>query len=39
MKTSFITTVLNEEKSIKDLLDSLDKQTQKPNQVIIVDGG
>jgi len=39
MKTSFITTVLNEEKSIKDLLDSLSQQTQKPNQVIIIDAG
>jgi len=39
MKTSFITTVLNEEKNIKGLLDSLDKQTQKPSEVIIVDAG
>ena len=39
MKVSFITTILNEEKTIISLLTSLTKQTQKPNEVIIVDGG
>lgn len=34
-----ITTVLNEEKTIKDLLDSLFIQTLKPTSIIIVDGG
>ena len=39
MKTSFITTVLNEEKTIGDLLDSLSQQSKKPDEIIIVDGG
>ena len=39
MKTSFIATVLNEEKTIKALLSSLAKQTKKPEEIIIVDGG
>lgn len=39
MKTSFVTTVLNEAESIKFLLDSLGNQTQKPDEVIIVDAG
>ena len=39
MKTSFVTTVLNEEASIKALLDSIANQTQKPDEVIIVDAG
>lgn len=38
-KASFITTVLNEEKTIEALLVSLIKQTQKPDEIIIVDGG
>jgi len=39
MKTSFITTILNEEKTIISLLISLAKQTQKPDEIVIVDGG
>ena len=39
MKVSFITTVYNEEKTIKKYLDSLYKQTQLPGEIIIVDGG
>ena len=38
MKFSFIATVLNEEKTIRLLLDSLVSQTKKPDEVIIVDG-
>lgn len=36
---SFITTVLNEENSINDLLCSLLAQSRLPDEVIIVDGG
>lgn len=39
MKISFITTVLNEEKTIGKLLDSLLIQTKKPDEIVIVDGG
>ena len=39
MKVSFVTTVLNEEKTIKSLLDSLFKQSLIPSEVVIVDGG
>jgi glycosyltransferase involved in cell wall biosynthesis len=39
MKTSLISPVLNEEKNIKKFLDSILKQTTKPNEVLIVDGG
>ena len=39
MKTSFITTCLNEEKYINSFLLSLDNQTKKPDEVIIVDAG
>jgi len=39
MKVSFVTTVLNEEKTIKALLDSLWRQTKKPDEIIIVDAG
>lgn len=38
-KISLITTVLNEEKSIEAFLNSIIKQTKKPDEVIIVDGG
>lgn len=38
-KVSFVTTVLNEEKTIGALLDSLEGQTKKPDEVVIVDGG
>ena len=39
MTVSFIATILNEEKTIEQLLVSLLKQTKKPDEVIIVDGG
>lgn len=39
MKISFITTVLNEAKTIDLLIDSLLLQTKKPEEVVIVDGG
>ncbi len=39
MKISFITTVYNEEKTIKKLLGSIFRQTKKPHEIIIVDGG
>lgn len=38
-KITFITTVLNEEKTIQKLLDSLFKQFSLPSEVIVVDGG
>lgn len=34
-----ICTVKNEESTIGELIDALDKQTRKPDEVIIVDGG
>lgn len=39
MKTTFITTVFNEEESIEKLLESLFTQTLLPDEIIIVDGG
>lgn len=39
MKISFITTVFNEEKTLRKFLDSLLLQTKLPNEIIIVDGG
>ena len=39
MKTSLIITVFNEEKTIERLLESLSKQSKKPEEIIIVDGG
>lgn len=39
IKYSFITTVFNEEETIQKLLKSIFSQTQKPDEVIIVDGG
>lgn len=39
MKVSLISTVLNEEKNIRTFLDSIIKQTRKPDEVIVVDGG
>lgn len=38
-KITLISTVLNDEKGIKDLLDALICQTIQPNEIIIVDGG
>lgn len=37
IKVSFITTVYNEEGTIKSLLNSLEKQTVTPDEIIIVD--
>jgi len=39
MKTSLVITVLNEEKTIGELLVSLGRQTKKPEEIIFVDGG
>lgn len=39
MKTSLIFTVLNEEKTINKLFDSIHRQTKLSTEVIIVDGG
>jgi glycosyltransferase involved in cell wall biosynthesis len=39
MKTTFITTVFNEGKTINKFLDSLTRQTLKPDEIIVVDGG
>lgn len=39
MKISIVITVLNEEKTIAGLLDSLLAQSRKPGEIIIIDGG
>ena len=39
MKSSVVSTVKNEENNIRQFLDSLLKQTKKPDEFIIVDGG
>ncbi len=39
MRTTFIATVLNEEKNVQSFLDSILSQTQKIDEIIIVDGG
>ena len=39
MKVSFIATVYNEEASVGELLKSLIRQSEKPDEIIIVDGG
>lgn len=39
MKISFVTTILNEQNTIKDLLNSLLQQSKKLNEIIIVDAG
>ncbi|OGM19776.1 hypothetical protein A2686_00500 [Candidatus Woesebacteria bacterium RIFCSPHIGHO2_01_FULL_38_10] len=39
MKVSVCITILNEEKNISKLIVSLLKQTKKPNEIVIVDGG
>ncbi len=39
MKVSIIFTVLNEEKSVRNLLESISKQSKKPDEILIVDGG
>ena len=38
-KKALIITVFNEEKTINRLLESILIQTEKPNQVVLVDGG
>lgn len=38
-KVSIIFTVLNEEKSVSNLLESIAKQTRKPDEIVVVDGG
>ncbi len=39
MEVSVCVTVLNEEGSIKGLLESLLRQTKKPDEIVVVDGG
>jgi len=39
MNTSLIITVFNEEKTIDRLLNSLARQTKKPEEIIFIDGG
>ncbi|MBM3209136.1 glycosyltransferase [Candidatus Shapirobacteria bacterium] len=39
MKVSLVTTVLNEEKTIKSFFESVLDQTGKPDEVVIIDGG
>lgn len=39
MKISFITTILNEERSINALIDSIISQTREPFEIVIVDAG
>lgn len=39
MKTTLITTVLNEEDSILQFLESIKNQSRKPDEIVIVDGG
>lgn len=39
MKTSLVVTVLDEEETILDLLQSILSQTKKPDDLVIVDGG
>lgn len=38
-KISLVTTVLNEEKTLPELMDSLLAQIRRPDEVIVVDGG
>lgn len=39
MKTTFITTILNEERTILPFLDSLFSQSVMPSEIVVVDGG
>ena len=39
LKTSLICTVLNEEKTVGGLIDSISKQSVLPSEVIVIDGG
>lgn len=38
-KITLITTVLNDEKGIKDLFEGLVRQSRQPDETIVVDGG
>ncbi|GFP30888.1 hypothetical protein HKBW3S44_01023 [Candidatus Hakubella thermalkaliphila] len=38
-KVSLVTTILNEEKTLPEFIDSLLAQTRRPEEVIVVDGG
>ncbi len=38
-KVAVVVTVLNEQETIRDLLDALIDQTRRPDEIIIVDGG
>ena len=39
MKISFISTILNESKTIEKFIDSIARQSQIPDEIILVDGG
>lgn len=39
MKTTFITTIFNEEGIVQHFLDSILNQSRKPDEIVIVDGG
>ncbi len=39
LRVTVISTVLNEQESIRDLMDSLIAQTRQPDEIVIVDGG
>jgi len=39
MRTSMICTVINEEKNIQDFIESIQCQTKRPDELIVVDGG
>lgn len=39
MRVSFVTTVKNEEQTITQFLKSVEQQSKKPDEIIIVDGG
>lgn len=39
MKISLVTTVLNEEKTIEDFMKSVIRQSRRPDEFIVVDGG
>lgn len=39
MKTSFVATIFNEEKTIDAFIKSIDEQTKRPDEILLVDGG
>lgn len=39
MKISFISTILNESKTIERFIDSIERQSKIPDEIILVDGG